>query len=78
MNLLIGLEKLGNQRIETVHISTAIEDPPRDLILYQEEKRVKLYEDTIIKSNTMNRKEIFLMHLECVGLHLQEYHDVGF
>ena len=33
MSLLIELGKLGNQRIEAVHASTAIEDPPRDLVL---------------------------------------------
>ena len=54
IGLLIELGNCGDQRIEALHTSTAIKHPPRDLILDQKEEGMKLYEDTIVKSNTMN------------------------
>ena len=59
-SLYIQSPKLRNQRVESTNASTWIENSLRHLILDQKEVRVKLKEDMIIKSNSMDRKKTFV------------------
>jgi hypothetical protein len=48
------------ERIEASPTWAAKQNPLRDLVLNQEEKRVKLNKDIVVKGKTMNEDELFM------------------